>query len=93
MEVVNSQLNYHKDMRQVTITLRRKYVETIEHTIEVPDHIGNSEVDEWLASNPNLYDADMDDASKGVGTWDSDEWRYDVEEVVNLKKHLFGGSL
>ena len=79
--------------RIVTITEHRYYIETIQHTIEIPD-MALDEIGDFLTDNDDLYQPDLDrKVGNGELNLHTIDQRYDVEEIVEVKKHVWGGTL
>jgi hypothetical protein len=89
------------NMKTVTIKTRAVYHKIAEVTIEVPDHIQDEDVRDWIWDNENMFVDELDDKLSeatlefGFGTSDEfedrdceSETRYDVFENGQI---TFGG--
>lgn len=88
-------------MKTVTIKTRAVYHKIAEVTIEVPDHMNDEEVRDWIWDNENMFVDELDDKlseaplAYGFGLGDefddkdsASETRYDVYENGEI---TFGG--
>jgi len=88
-------------MKTVTIKTRAVYHKVAEVTIEVPDHINDEDVRDWIWDNENMFVDELDDKLSeavldyGFGLSDEfedrdceSETRYDVYENGQI---TFGG--
>ena len=89
------------NMKTVTIKTRAVYHKVAEVTIEVPDHINDEDVRDWIWDNENMFVDELDDKLSeavldyGFGLSDEfedrdceSETRYDVYENGQI---TFGG--
>lgn len=78
--------------RIVTITKTIIFVEEVQHSIEIPNDMALDEVADFLMDNEHLYDPFLD-IKEGQLTHKENNYRYDVEEIVETKQHVWGGTL
>lgn len=68
------------DTRKVTVTVTRYYSKQVQLEVDVPNEIGEDDVQDWLTENDDLTERVGNALDKAILYDDEDNWEYEDPE-------------
>ena len=71
------------DTRKVNVTVTRYYSKQVQLDVDVPNEIGDDDIQDWLTENDDLNERVGDALDKAILYDDEDNWEFEDPENHN----------